>query len=124
MPTQDQTKTTELIAIFDAALRRAYINLQRGKEESLSSVANSFYTAFQGARDNLANDNLLPIVPGNDPHNVSHEDNSTLRIAIAGVYGFPTSQSNTERSPHSIQALKEMQAIASEIHQRGLCIFT
>jgi hypothetical protein len=123
-PSKKEVSKIELLEIFDLALKSAQENLQASGAESLSGIANNYFAAFKDARDNLANNDVLPTVPGNDPHNVSSNENSPLRVALVGVYGFADCTNYESTSPHSIKTLRSLKPIADAIRINGLSIFT
>lgn len=122
-PTQT-TEIAQLVGIFDTALKNAAASLELSKTETLGRVASDYFNAFENARNALANDGTLPIVPGNDPHNVSSEDNSPIRVALSGVYGFTMHSDYATKSPHTIATLNHLKPIANAIHMGGYSIFT
>ena len=118
------TQNKALVALFDSALKNAAESLKLTGAETLGRVAQEYFAAFETARNLLADHGTLPVVPGNDPHNVSSDDNSPIRVALSGVYGFTMSDQYTEKSPNAIQTLKHLKPIADAIHLDGYSIFT
>ena len=91
--------------------------------ESLSFIAKACYDAFSNAVNSYRDNGIVPLVAGTDPHN--HDSSSTsLSAALSNVFGFTVSRTLEAINPKSVAVLKAMQPIASDIHQRGYCIFT
>lgn len=120
----ETAKKNELLGIFDVALKNAGESLELAQGESLVKIAREYVAAFQTARNVLATKGDFPVVPGNDPHNLSREDSSPIRVALSGVYGFTMQNGHESKSPHTIETLNRLKPIANAIHMDGYCICT
>jgi|GEM_PF-4890480 len=115
---------TTLISIFEVALNNAEPSFLKSRSESLHSIARFCYDAFNAAKDRMITENLFPVVIGNEPHCLTPSERSDLSSAIGNVYGFDVSSAHHIVNPHSIETLRALQAIPSEMHKKGYIIFT
>lgn len=93
--------------------------LQSAEREPLFGTAKATATAFMQA---VKNDDF--VVPGNDPHKLVGDEQTSLGRAIGNAYGFTNNPQIETINPKSVQALGELRKAADLIRAADFCLHT